>query len=253
QEEGFIYALGIEQHLLSTPLVSEFLESLRNWGRDRGYALIRVEVPEGEPFQPVTGYLQSLGWMTSCLIPYKKLSSPLETSVQEILLQRDGDLSIRAAVEDDYPFVFELLTEAAWLGMSSFEHSGVDRQALLANIRRDFEPLLKEGVAWSFVAETSANQLCAHCTVLEGTHTFLDVREAELVDTFILPAYSGRHLSSKLTAHALAACLSKGIPLVYGSLIVEATPEEEVLRVRSALEQTGWWMSSRILYRDIPS
>lgn len=246
--EGFVYALDIEQQLLYTPLVSEFLASIRNWGKERGYNLIRVEVPEREPSQPIITYLKSLGWRTSCLIPYKIVSSPLEPFINELILHNYEEIHIRAAVEDDYPFVLQLLAEAAWSGLSLFEKSMLDCERLAKNIRLDLEPMLKERIAWSLVAETFEKRLCGHVTILEGTHNLFNIPEAELVDIFILPAYNGRRLGSKLTAHALATCLSKGTHLVSGSLVAEAASEEEVFRIRSNLEQTGWWVSSRMMY-----
>jgi len=251
--EGFIYALDVKQQLLYTPLVQEFLEAIRQWGIGRGYPLLRVVVPEGRIFQPLIAYLQSLGWVTSCLVPYKILSSSLEPTDMELILHHDDEIHIRMASEKDYPFVFQLLAEATWSGLSPFEKSLLDCETLVKNICQDFEPMLNEGTAWSLVAETVREGLCAHATVLQGTHNLLDIPEAELVDTFVLPTYGGRRLGSKLTAHVLAKCLNQGIHLVCGSLVAESTSEESVQRVRLNLEQMGWWMSSRIMYWDIVS
>lgn len=245
--EGFIYALGIEQYLLDSPYILEFLDAIRNWGTRHEYSLIRLEVGEDTQFQALIDHLQTYGYVTSGLVPCKILSASKvrEGAVSSYITE---DIQIRAGEEEDYPFVVQLLTEAVWAGLSVFEKTQVSMEMLLENIRQEYEVAFRDGSSWCYIAETVDKTFCGHATVMLHIHPVLDIIEAELVDTFVLSAFNGHSISGKLTTQALMTCMSQGISFVRGFLGSENASQEHVQRIRLYLEHNGWWMNSRMMY-----
>src|SRR5712692_887648 len=189
--EGFIYALQVDESEDNRSLTQELLESIRIWGVQRNYKMLRAEVSEQSHSRTLVDRMHDLGWVTSGLIPCRVLSSQMEF-VREETFAQFGDVQIRAARETDFPFVIKAMAEAIWTGLSAYERSRLNIETLQDNVRGDLEYSLRDGTSLSFVAESATGGLFAHATArIDCSHPILDIPEAELVDVYILPSFRG--------------------------------------------------------------
>ena len=109
--------------------------------------------------------------------------------------------------------------------------------------------MLSDGTCLSFVAESTIEGLCAHATArIDYCHPILEVPEAELIDNFILPSWSGYGIGQELTTRLLSAFLQHGLRFVRSTIVVENTPPERVEQVSTWLTRTGWYLNTRLMY-----
>lgn len=256
-QEGYVYAFAIKE--VSTSVVDVLLDAIRVFADDRSYKVLRLEVSETEHASGLVRLLESRGWTTSCLIPYKdvKTIEPFTLSdatfeVDHPSTSREPRTRIREAKSKDFPFVVGLLTEAVWMGLSGREQALFAFEQVTTNVTEEFAHALVQGACFSLVAEREDDGLCAHATAQNGlTHQILDIPEIELIDVFTVPPCQGEGVGGLLTGHMMELCASMGARLVRSTVSVEGTSKEKFEVVCANLERDGWWFNQRIMYKIV--